>query len=105
VSQGVPEQSIKGVQRRTGSFPFENRYLLPKREDLDSGVGAATQEGSYRRHDGQDEFGHEPSLVTSRNGRWIDPELQSADSTGSHSFGYPQAVNIRSITQSDVSGR
>ena len=53
------------VQRRTAPFPFEDGELLPKRENLQSGIGARAEEDTERGQESKEEIEHEPIVVRS----------------------------------------
>src|SRR5215813_15455094 len=49
-------------------FAFEHSNLLPEGEDFQSRVASAAEEDADHSEDGEDEFCHEITLVTWRNG-------------------------------------
>jgi hypothetical protein len=59
-----PEESVQGMERWTRPFPFENRGLLAKREDLKSHVGPAAEEDTNHGEDGENAMSHEITLIT-----------------------------------------
>jgi hypothetical protein len=62
-----PEESVQRVQYWARPFAFEHGDLLSEGEDLKSGVAATAEEDAKDREDGEDEFGHEITLITRRN--------------------------------------
>jgi hypothetical protein len=50
-----------------GRWRFENRDLLPQGEDLKGRVTSTAEEDTDHGKEGEDEFGHEITLVTCRN--------------------------------------
>lgn len=53
--KGRPEETVKGLQRRPGSFSFEASDLLPEGEDFDANVASITQtRTNYRQNREQD---------------------------------------------------
>jgi hypothetical protein len=67
VADRRPKQSVQGVQCRARPLAFEHGNLLSKRQDFKGRVASALAEDADHREQGEDEFGHEFSLVTRRN--------------------------------------
>ena len=67
VAERRPEQSVQSVQYWAWPLAFEYGNLLSKRQDFKSRVASALAEYADHREQGEDEFGHEFSLVTRRN--------------------------------------
>lgn len=65
--QGSPEEPVQGVQRRPRSLALPHRQLLPQGEDFEGDVAAILEEDPDGGEDGEDEFGHELTVVTWRN--------------------------------------
>jgi hypothetical protein len=63
-AESRPEEAVPGIQRRPRSFTFEYGDLLPEGEDLEGRVTPTPEEDSDHGEDGEDEFGHELTLVT-----------------------------------------
>jgi hypothetical protein len=62
-----PEEAVHGIQRRPRSFTFENGDLLPEGEDLKGRIAPTPEEDTDHGEDGENEFGHEITLVAWRN--------------------------------------
>ena len=67
VAERRPEQSIQSVQYWAWPFAFEYGNLLSKRQDFKGRVASTSAEDTEHREHGEDEFGHEFSLVTRCN--------------------------------------
>jgi hypothetical protein len=66
-AEGGPEQPVHRVQYRAWPLAFEDGDLLSEGEDFKSSVASTSKEDAeYRKH-GEDELGHEITLLTWRN--------------------------------------
>jgi hypothetical protein len=63
--QGEPEATIKAVQLRSRPLAFEHGDLLPKRENLHSGIGVRPEEHTECGQEGEKQVGHESIVVIS----------------------------------------
>ena len=63
----VQNQSLPRVQYGARPLAFEHGNLLSKGKDFEGRVASALAEDTDHGEHGQDEFGHEFSLVTRRN--------------------------------------
>ena len=62
-AESRPEEAVPGIQSRRGSFTFEYGDLLPEGEDFEGRVAPTPEEDADHGEDGEDEFGHEITLV------------------------------------------
>jgi hypothetical protein len=60
-------RQVPGIQLRPRSFTFEYGDLLPEGEDFEGRFAPTPEEDADHGQDGEDEFGHELTLVTWRN--------------------------------------
>jgi hypothetical protein len=81
---GAPPSVISATRSRsagdsdgdyhTKQAAFEHSHLMPDREGFEGPIASTSDEGSDRRENGQDEFWHELTLLTSSNaarpGKW-----------------------------------
>jgi hypothetical protein len=63
-AESRPEEAVPGIQKRPRSITFQYGDLLPEGEDFECRVAPTPEEDADHGEDGQDEFGHEPTLVS-----------------------------------------
>jgi hypothetical protein len=66
-AQGSPEESVQRVHCWPPSSAFEHGDLLSKGKDFEGGIASTAEEDADGSEYREDEFQHEPTLVTWRN--------------------------------------
>jgi hypothetical protein len=67
VPERRPEEAVQGFQFWSRTLAFENGDLLTKSQNFNSRVASTAEENADHREDGEDELGHQLTLLTRRN--------------------------------------